>query len=116
MKKICLIIGCLLIAGVLLAGCGGKEGGTGSGTTGGSGTTAVDPKVKQCRDNITNIYSAIVDYRMRNGGTTPSQVSSLAGLLNPIPVEPFGGTYTITEDPDAPMGVTVTCSLGHDQY
>jgi hypothetical protein len=40
----------------------------------------------------------------------------LAGLLNPIPVEPFGGTYTITEDPDAPMGVTVTCSLGHDQY
>jgi hypothetical protein len=31
-------------------------------------------------------------------------------------VEPFGGTYTITEDKDAPMGVKVTCSLGHDQY
>jgi hypothetical protein len=130
-KKIWTVIGCLLIAGVLLAGCGGGSGsnnygqgeggpgpepGTTTDTGTGSGTTAVDPKVQQCRDNITDIYSAIVDYRMRNGGTTPRNVSSLAGLLSPMPVEPFGGTYTITEDPDSPMGVTVTCSLGHDQY
>jgi hypothetical protein len=122
-KKNCLIFVGLLIVGVLLAGCGGGsstntygKGEGGPGPEPGTTTTAVDPKVQQCRDNITNIYSAVVDYKMRNSGIVPRDMSWLVGLLNPVPVEPFGGTYALTEDPDAPIGVTVTCSLGHEKY
>lgn len=130
MKKVFLIIGCLLILGVLLAGCGGESGGNNYGqgeggpgpepgttttTNTGSGTTGVDPDVQQCRDNITAIYSAVGDFKTHNSGNAPRSMDSLVPGYMAMPVCPLGGTYTLTRDPDAPMGVRVTCSLGHDR-
>ncbi len=120
MKKALLFtIGLLLIAAVL-AGCGSNstsgtaENNNDSTTTSQGNSQGGQSQLSPCQQNLLAIDSAALDYKIKNSGQHPATVDVLVpNYLKTLPVEPFGGTYTLVEDTGHGDNVKAVCSQGH---
>lgn len=120
MKKALYLTICLLLAGAFLAGCGSKSTSStteksNNTTTSQDGTQNNDQtELSACQANLLAIDSAALDYKIKNSGQLPATVNVLVpNYLKSLPVEPYGGTYSLIEDTSHGDNVRAVCSKGH---
>lgn len=121
MKKVLVLTICLLLVGAVLVGCGSESTDSTTETSNNSTTTSQgstqgsnQTELSTCQANLLAIDSAALDYKIRNSGQHPSTVDVLVpNYLDSLPVEPFGGTYSLIKDTSHGDNVKAVCSKGH---
>jgi hypothetical protein len=71
-------------------------------------------KLETCHDNMRLTDAAIMQYSAYNNGNYPPSIDALVPtFLESAPTEPFGGTYSLVPYKDGSSIVQAYCSLGH---